>query len=158
IEPTEPTTEAIEPTEPTTEAIEPTEPTTEAIEPTEPTTEKEEILELTTEPSKVENGTSLQQAEQKSSQVASGGTDIDEGLEEYLDKTRDERVDRHLCGDTQYRGVWNYDTKQCEIDDPDKRKEYEKNGQKFQGMIRPYVLIMVENGMLTKKNVRLKMM
>ncbi len=43
-----------------------------------------------------------------------------------MDKTREERVDRHLCGDTQYRGVWNYDTKQCEIDDPDKRKEYEK--------------------------------
>ncbi|HEU5172345.1 MAG TPA: hypothetical protein VFT83_02360 [Nitrososphaeraceae archaeon] len=46
-------------------------------------------------------------------------------MEDYLDKTRDERVDRNICG--RYSGVWNYDTNQCEIDDPDRKKEYEKD-------------------------------
>ncbi|MGB9169306.1 MAG: hypothetical protein WCB31_10305, partial [Nitrososphaeraceae archaeon] len=114
---TEPTA-AEEPTEPTA-AEEPTEPTA-AEEPTEPTAAEEP-----TEPT-AEEGTVLQEAEQKSSQVATGGIDIDEQLEEYLDKTRDERVDRDLCSHAPYRGVWNYDTKECEIDDPDQRNEYEK--------------------------------
>jgi hypothetical protein len=43
-----------------------------------------------------------------------------------LDKTRDERVDRHICVHSPYYGEWNYDIKQCKIDDPELKKEYEK--------------------------------
>jgi hypothetical protein len=82
-----------------------------------------------TEPSKVENATSLQETEQKVLQVLSRGTDKE--LEEYLDKTRDERVDRRICGHSPYYGEWNYDTKQCEIDNPDLKQEYEKERKEF---------------------------
>ncbi len=107
---------------PTTEPPTTEPPTTEP-----PTTEPPTTEPPTTEPPKVENDTSVQQAEQKAPpQVLSGVADKDvEDMEDYLDKTRDERVDRNICG--RYNGVWNYDTNQCEIDDPDRKKEYEKD-------------------------------
>ena len=90
---------------------------------------EEETEQSPTEPSKVENATSLQETEQKAPQVPSRG--IDKELEEYLDKIRDERVDRRICDHSPYYGKWNYDTKQCEIDNPDLKQKYEKERKEF---------------------------
>ncbi len=122
---TEPTGTEPTGTEPTGTEPTGTEPTGTEPTGTEPTGTEPTGTEPTgTEPSKVKNDTSFQEAEQKASPVVSGVADRDEEIEEYLDKTRDERVDRHLCSHSS--GVWNYDTKECKIDDPDLRQEYEK--------------------------------
>jgi hypothetical protein len=109
---------------PTTEPPTTEPPTTEPPTTEPPTTEPPTTEPPTTEPT-IENDTSVQQAEQKTPQVVAEIVDKDvEDMEDYLGKTRDERVDRDICG--HYSGVWNYDTKDCEIDDPDRKKEYEK--------------------------------